>query len=181
MNDLKATHTFEIRLNAGGDKLCLANPSNDDSCAYRIAGTKAWGGSTLIEDIEIKESDLVTYIKDYAPHLASFIADKEINQLQQRITELEERNSHLEAQIASKDAELPKWISVDERLPDYGVPVLLKINGIAQHVIYMRDGSDESNDWFESYHYEDKDSVFFIDFSDDVEWMPLPPKEKDDE
>lgn len=89
MSNLKATHIFEIRVNAEGDKLCLANPSNDDSGAYRIAGPKAWGGSSLIEDIEIRESDLVTYIKEYAPHLAPIIASDLIEQQQQRIAELE--------------------------------------------------------------------------------------------
>ena len=74
MSDLKATHTFEIYANAEGNKLCLAYPSNDDSCSYRIAGPKAWGGSSLIGRIEIRESDLVTYIKEYASHLAPLIA-----------------------------------------------------------------------------------------------------------
>lgn len=93
MSDLKSTHLFEIHINAEGDKLCLARPSNDDSGAYRIAGPKAWGGSRMVGDIEIRESDLVTYIKDYAPHLAPLIASNLTEQLQQRIAELEAKTS----------------------------------------------------------------------------------------
>ena len=110
MNNLKATHTLQIHMNAEGDKLCLANPSNDDSSSYRIAGPKAWGGSSLIEDIEIRESDLVTYIKEYAPHLAPLIASNLIEQLQQRVVELE--------------AQVPKWVSVEDELPPKDVWVL---------------------------------------------------------
>lgn len=99
MSDLRATHIFEIRINAEGDKLCLANPSNDDSGAYRIAGPKAWGGSSLVEDIEIRESNLVTYIKDYAPHLAPIIASDLIEQQQAEIDALKAHVEQLHAAL----------------------------------------------------------------------------------
>lgn len=70
---------------------------------------------------------------------------------------------------------LNEWISVSDDLPAYGVPVILSINKVTQHVTYMRDGADESLDWFEPYHYDDKENALFIDYcSIDLDWIPLP-------
>ncbi|UTD55916.1 DUF551 domain-containing protein [Halomonas sp. MS1] len=67
---------------------------------------------------------------------------------------------------------LAGWISVHERLPEYGQPCLIVANGVVQHVTYMRDGSDDSADWFEPFHYEDRAAACWA--SDVAHWMPLP-------
>ena len=51
------------------------------------------------------------------------------------------------------------WISTKEKLPEYGKPILIKANGTTQHVTYMRDGDDFSDDWFEPYHFEHEDDL----------------------
>lgn len=63
-------HRLEINKNAEGSKLGIMFPVNEEgdiSSGYRISGPKAWGGSQLIDFIEIESNDLVTYIKEYAP------------------------------------------------------------------------------------------------------------------
>ena len=47
-----------------------------------------------------------------------------------------------------------KWIDVKDELPAYGIPVLLKANGVVQHVTYMLDGSDDEADWFEPFYFD---------------------------
>ena len=70
---------------------------------------------------------------------------------------------------------MSEWISVEDDLPGYGDPVILSIDHIVQTVTYMLDGSDDSLDWFEPYHYDDKESGLFVDYcSHDLHWMPLP-------
>ncbi|AUR92575.1 hypothetical protein NVP1174O_15 [Vibrio phage 1.174.O._10N.261.55.A8] len=44
-----------------------------------------------------------------------------------------------------------KWEEVGPSSPAYGSAVLLKINGTIQKITYCRDGSDDSEDWFEPY------------------------------
>ena len=61
-------HLLEIHKNAEGSKLAFMGVDGDD-CCYRISGPKAWGGSTELASIKIKDTDLVRYIKEYAPHL----------------------------------------------------------------------------------------------------------------
>jgi len=61
-------HILEIHKNAEGSKLAYLGPERGDSC-LRIAGPKAWGGSTELARLVIDDRDLVNYIKDYAPHL----------------------------------------------------------------------------------------------------------------
>lgn len=70
------------------------------------------------------------------------------------------------------------WVSVEDELPEYGKPIILSINNTVQHVTYMLDGYDDSRDWFEPYHYEDKGAGIFVDSSNDICWMPLPPPPK---
>ncbi len=71
-----------------------------------------------------------------------------------------------------------EWVNIKDKLPEYGDPVLLRINGIPQNVTWSRDGSDDSADWFEIHDplnvYKGfKDSGFFIDFEKEVEWMEI--------
>ena len=61
-------HILEIEENAEGDILAYLSKKDSDS-GYRIAGPKAWGGSRNVARLKISESDLATYIKDYAPEL----------------------------------------------------------------------------------------------------------------
>lgn len=74
---------------------------------------------------------------------------------------------------------MSKWIGVNDKLPEYGVPVLLCINGVVQNMTWCRDGSDDSNDWFELCgsvieESDRRECAFFIDYENPVYWMPLP-------
>tara|TARA_R110000850_G_scaffold276016_1_gene416687 strand:- start:1130 stop:1351 length:222 start_codon:yes stop_codon:yes gene_type:complete len=66
-----------------------------------------------------------------------------------------------------------EWISVEDRLPAYGEPVLIVGNGVTQHITYMLDGADDTEDWFEPFYFEHDDEckVLVIKSS---HWMPLP-------
>lgn len=46
-----------------------------------------------------------------------------------------------------------KWKNTEDRLPEYGRPVLLKINGVIQHITYCLDGYSDVPDWFEPYFF----------------------------
>ena len=70
-----------------------------------------------------------------------------------------------------------EWISVDERMPTYGKPVLIVIRGIVQDVTYMRDGADDCDDWFEPYFFE-HDHNCKVSFHEVSHWMPLPEPQK---
>jgi len=52
---------------------------------------------------------------------------------------------------------MSEWISVKDKLPEYGVPVIIAENGVTQHVTYMLDGADDVSDWFEPYHFDHDD------------------------
>ncbi len=66
-----------------------------------------------------------------------------------------------------------EWISVKDRLPGYGDPVIVVSSGVVQNVIYMMDGADDCDDWFEPYFFDHDDNC---KFSPDklTHWMPLP-------
>ena len=52
-----------------------------------------------------------------------------------------------------------EWISVNDKLPPYGDPVLLCSKfGTVQNVTYCLDGDDDVPDWFEPYHFEHDDN-----------------------
>lgn len=67
---------------------------------------------------------------------------------------------------------MDKWIKIEDRKPEYGDPVIIVIKKTVQNVTYMRNGYDDVDDWFEPYHYDDKESAAWI--SDVTHWMPLP-------
>ena len=69
---------------------------------------------------------------------------------------------------------MSEWISVDTKLPAYGVPVLLFANGATQHITYMLDGADDTPDWFEPYNF-DHDDELKVWWNKVDSWMPLPP------
>ena len=88
-------------------------------------------------------------------------------------------NSKVIESLQNRVAELEnQWVSVEDRLPSYGVPVLLFGNGTVQHVTYMLDGADETKDWFEPYYFE-HDGEQKIPYNKPTHWMslPEPPKE----
>lgn len=60
MSDVK--HLIEISRNAEGDDLAILGKVGA-GVSTRIAGPKAWGGSTLLASIEIDEDDLVQYVE----------------------------------------------------------------------------------------------------------------------
>lgn len=65
------------------------------------------------------------------------------------------------------------WISVKDRLPDYGEPVIISIKGVVQHVTYMLDGADDVPDWFEPYFFE-ADNNTKCWWNEASHWQPLP-------
>lgn len=62
----KEIYEFELSKNAEGGILATAGVKGDDS-AYRIAGPKAWGGSSTIGKVDISQRDLVEFVLCYAP------------------------------------------------------------------------------------------------------------------
>ena len=68
---------------------------------------------------------------------------------------------------------MSKWIDVNQELPSYGVPILLKGNGVTQHVTYMLDGGDDCPDWFEPYHFEHDDNMKIL-WNKTQAWQLLP-------
>lgn len=69
---------------------------------------------------------------------------------------------------------MSEWISVEDRLPDYGEPVLICANDVVQSVTFMRDGFEDTADWFEPYHFGDDDEFLRVWASFVTHWMPLP-------
>lgn len=65
------------------------------------------------------------------------------------------------------------WIDVNEKLPQYGEPVLLRANRVTQHVTYMLDGADDTPDWFEPYHFDHDDNCkMFWNKADSWQYLP---------
>ena len=63
-------HRLEIWRNAEGAILAYMSPVGADNkvrFGYRIAGPKGWGGTVLLESMDIKEEDLARYVREYAP------------------------------------------------------------------------------------------------------------------
>jgi hypothetical protein len=73
-------HLLEIHRNAENSTLAYLSPLDENeelgSGCYRIAGPKAWGGSKLITKIKIDSSDIVRYIKGYAPDILEKLKGK---------------------------------------------------------------------------------------------------------
>ncbi|GGO89214.1 hypothetical protein GCM10011348_46440 [Marinobacterium nitratireducens] len=56
--------------------------------------------------------------------------------------------------------------------PDYGEPILVALNGVWQHVTYMRDGADDCEDWVEPYHFDHDDSCKSF-WRNVTAWVPV--------
>ena len=66
------------------------------------------------------------------------------------------------------------WVSVEDRLPAYGRPVLIKSeNGAVQHITYVLDGDDDVPDWFEPVHFCHDDELKIM-CNKVKSWMYLP-------
>ena len=50
-----------------------------------------------------------------------------------------------------------EFVSIHEKRPPYGAPVLLKVGGVVQHITYILNGADETPDWFEPYHFDSEE------------------------
>ncbi|MDI1222941.1 DUF551 domain-containing protein [Acinetobacter guillouiae] len=74
------------------------------------------------------------------------------------------------------------WISVENKRPVYGQPILIVVDGVTQNITYMLDGSDDSSDWCEPYFFEHDDCCKMW-WDKVTHWMPLPepPKEEKEE
>jgi hypothetical protein len=51
------------------------------------------------------------------------------------------------------------WVRMIDNRPEYGEPVLIKSNGVVQHVTYTRDGLEGCGDWMEPYHFDHDDCL----------------------
>lgn len=89
MSELKEIYELEIHRNAERSKLAFMSVKGEVG-GYRIAGPKAWGGSTKLEEIEIRQGDLVEFVLSYAP---------------QALAEILRRNQLPEAVVDKIDAE----------------------------------------------------------------------------
>ena len=71
---------------------------------------------------------------------------------------------------------MSKWISVNDRLPEYGEPVLLAINGEVQDVPYVLNGDETVPDWFDPV----PTSCATVWWNEVTHWMPLPEVPEDE-
>jgi len=72
---------------------------------------------------------------------------------------------------------MSEWISVDDKLPPYGDPVIIFGSGVVQNVTYMLDGWDDTPDWFEPFHFDHGDDNK-VRWDKITHWMPLPEPPK---
>lgn len=124
----------------------------------------------------MKDQELINALREHAEWARA-------NEWETPITlgdDLAEAADRIEAQakeIEKLRAQLPRWIPVEERLPEYGVRVL---------ATDMYEGDDYTGIWTREEYEDEADGCWYDDHgwwhaSDDVtHWMPLPepPKEE---
>jgi hypothetical protein len=71
--------------------------------------------------------------------------------------------------LADQARLVPK--SSDQR-PQYGEPILVAIKDVWQHVTYILDGEDETEDWVEPYHFDHDDNCKAF-WRDVTAWIPM--------
>lgn len=76
--------------------------------------------------------------------------------------------AHLEAQSKPIQGEVDGWISVDDRLPEYGNPVLIVVLDITS-MGYREKITGGGHMWF----YIDGDPISYSE--EPTHWQPLPP------
>ena len=67
-------------------------------------------------------------------------------------------------------ASVPEWVSIQDKWPARGDPVLLIANGVVQQVTYFRDYLNAGDDYFEPVYFEGD----CIPLDEVTHWMPLP-------
>lgn len=67
-------------------------------------------------------------------------------------------------------ASVPEWVSIQDKFPASGDPVLLIANGAVQQVTYFRDYLNAGDDYFEPVYFEGD----CIPLDEVTHWMPLP-------
>lgn len=57
-------------------------------------------------------------------------------------------------------SDIIEWIHVNEELPPYGMPVLIKSKtGVIQNITYILEGADDTPDWFEPHYFDNGDDL----------------------
>ena len=84
------------------------------------------------------------------------------------ISDLAAFAAHLEAQSKPIQGEVDGWISVDDRLPEYGNPVLIVVLDITS-MGYREKITGGGHMWF----YIDGDPISYSE--EPTHWQPLPP------
>lgn len=88
------------------------------------------------------------------------------------IQQLEHRISELTEKVAQLEAAQPKWISVEDRLPDAGEKVMVcgVKNGIQVGAFHMKLRPENNRRWWWK-----KDTILEV-----THWMPIPQMPKED-
>ena len=73
-------------------------------------------------------------------------------------------------QQADADKVMPQWISVKDRLPEHGVPVLV-FDTLANTIELMS--------WDKIMEVFETDDAYFVQLNDASHWMPLPKPPED--
>ena len=76
--------------------------------------------------------------------------------------------AHLMWQAAK--ASVVEWISIQDKWPERGDPVLLIVNGVVQQVTYFRSYLNADDDWFEPVYFEGD----CLPIHDVTHWQQLP-------
>jgi len=66
-----------------------------------------------------------------------------------------------------------EFIKVKDGLPAYGKSVLIRSGNTVQGLTYVREGGDDTEDWFEPYYFECSEQ-FYLEVNDVTEWAYLP-------
>ncbi len=67
-------------------------------------------------------------------------------------------------------ASVVEWISIQDKWPERGDPVLLIVNGVVQQVTYFRSYLNADDDWFEPVYFEGD----CLPIHDVTHWQQLP-------
>tara|TARA_R110000851_G_scaffold304930_1_gene462896 strand:- start:325 stop:546 length:222 start_codon:yes stop_codon:yes gene_type:complete len=72
-----------------------------------------------------------------------------------------------------------KFTKVTDKLPDYGIPVLIFFDGLTRDHIYILEGNVHDKNWFEPYHFchGNVEEMQKIDCKDVDSWVYLPTPE----
>lgn len=68
-------YEIEVHKNAEGDFIAYFQ-NNKSGSGYRIAGPKAWGGSTRITKLQFCEYDLISALKMQAPEVVKKLKEE---------------------------------------------------------------------------------------------------------